>query len=147
MTGTPAEPESGPEREQVRGAEPGPPEPAPDFWKGFRGVVAAILVLEALSVLFCLMVVTKIDGTGGAVGVVLVLGLALALVVTTRLLARSWGLRLVAALQVAVIVSGLIVPVLTALGVIFGVVWAVVWYMRRDVARRMALGELPSQRR
>jgi hypothetical protein len=31
-------------------------------------------------------------------------------------------------------------------GVIFGLVWVVLLLMRRDVARRMARGELPGQR-
>lgn len=136
---TPAEPAPEPVR-------PAPePAPAPDPWKGFRGVVAAVLVLEALSVLFCLMVVTKIAGSGGGPGVVIVLVLAAAHVVLARFLARPWGLRAVAVLQAAVILSGVVVPLLAGLGMIFGLVWVALWFMRRDVARRMAAGQLPSQ--
>lgn len=121
------------------------PAPVPDPWKGFRGVVAAVLVLESLSVLFCLMVVTKIADSGGGAGVAVVLVLAAAHVVLAGFLARPWGLRAVAALQVAVILSGAVVPLLAALGMIFGLVWVALWFMRRDVARRMAAGQLPSQ--
>jgi hypothetical protein len=123
------------------------PTPAPDPWKGFRGVVAAVLVLEALSVLFGLMVVTKVPGNGGSLGMAIVLVLAVAHVVLARYLARPWGLRAVAGLQVAVILSGVVVPLLAALGMIFGLVWVALWFMRRDVARRMVAGQLPSQQR
>jgi hypothetical protein len=129
-------------------AEPGPePRPVPDPWKGLRGVMAAILILEAMSVLFCLMVVTKISGNGGAVGVAVVLVLAVGMVAACRFLSRPWGIKLVVALQLATIASGFVVPVLGALGVIFGLVWLAILLMRRDVARKMARGELPSQQR
>lgn len=126
-------------------ASPAGPAPAPDPWKGFRGVVAAVLILEALSVLFCLMVVTKIESSGGRAGVAVVLVLTVAHVALVRFLARPWGLRAVAGLQVAVLLSGFLVPLLAALGMVFGVVWVALWFMRRDVARRMAAGALPAQ--
>jgi hypothetical protein len=44
------------------------------------------------------------------------------------------------------IACGLLVFALAVLGVIFGLVWLALLAMRRDVARRMSRGELPSQR-
>jgi flagellar biogenesis protein FliO len=67
------------------------------------------------------------------------------MILAPRYLARPWGNKLVVALQVGMIVSGVLVPVLGALGIIFGLVWVAIWFMRRDVAAKMARGELPSQ--
>ena len=50
-------------------------------------------------------------------------------------------------LQFVTIVAGFVlVTPLGVVGVIFAIVWAVLLLMRRDVARRMARGELPGQR-
>lgn len=120
--------------------------PAPDPWKGFRGVLAATLILEAIVVLLTLLVVTKIGDNGGALGVVVVLALAVAMIMTTRYLSRPWGPWLGAALQVVMIACGFLVGALGALGVVFALVWGGLLAMRRDVAAKMARGELPSQR-
>ncbi|HTF52882.1 MAG TPA: DUF4233 domain-containing protein [Pseudonocardia sp.] len=115
--------------------------------KGFRGPVAATLVLEVIVVLLTLLVVTKFGGqNGGGFGVALVLALAAAMIVLVRFAGRPWVLPAALALQVVMVVGGLLVGVLTALGVIFGLVWLGLLMMRRDVAQKMARGELPSQR-
>jgi hypothetical protein len=119
---------------------------ASDPWKGFRGVLAATLILEAIVVLLTLLVVTKIGDNGGALGVVVVLALAVAMIMTTRYLGRPWGPWLGAALQVVMIACGFLVGALGALGVVFALVWGGLLAMRRDVAAKMARGELPSQR-
>ena len=50
-------------------------------------------------------------------------------------------------LQVVTIVAGFVlVTPLGVVGVIFALAWAGLLLMRRDVARKMARGELPSQR-
>jgi tryptophan-rich sensory protein len=46
---------------------------------------------------------------------------------------------------VGLILSGVLSPVLGAMGMIFGLVWVAIYFMRRDVAAKMARGELPSQ--
>lgn len=126
----------------------GPEHPAPavDPWKGFRGVMAATLILESIVVLLTLLVVTKIGDNGGPLGVGVVLALAAAMIVTTRLVRRPWALWLALALQLAMIACGVLVFALGVLGVIFGLVWFALLMMRRDVAARMARGELPGQR-
>lgn len=124
---------------------PGSGRPVPDPWKGLRAVMAAILILESLAALLALLVVTKVGDNGGPLGVMVVLVLALALIAAARFLARSWGLALVVALQIAMAASGLLVTALGMLAVVFGLVWAAILLMRRDVARKMARGELPGQ--
>jgi hypothetical protein len=120
--------------------------PAPDPWKGFRGVLAATLILESIVVLLTLLVVTKIGDNGGALGVGVVLALAVAMIMTTRYLGRPWGIWVGAALQIVMILCGFLVGALGALGVVFALVWGGLLAMRRDVAAKMARGELPSQR-
>lgn len=119
---------------------------APDPWKGFRGVMAATLVLEVVVVLLTLLVVTKVANNGGTLGVGVVLALAALMIVAIRFLKRPWGLWLAVGLQLAMIACGVLSFALGALGVVFGLVWLALVLMRRDVARKMARGELPSQR-
>ncbi|GAA4676165.1 DUF4233 domain-containing protein [Pseudonocardia yuanmonensis] len=120
--------------------------PATDPMKGFRGVCAGLLVLEAIVVLLGLLVVSRF--TQGAVnpvamGVVLTIGLLM--IVAAGLQRRPWGLGFALVLQVGLLVSGIFHVSLLAMGLIFALVWGTVLWMRRDVARRMARGELPSQ--
>jgi hypothetical protein len=110
-------------------------------------VVAATLILESIVVLLTLLVVTKIGDNGGPLGVGIVVALAIAMIVTTRLLGKSWALNLVLALQLVMMACGVLVFALGVLGLIFGLVWFALLMMRRDVARRMSRGELPSQQR
>jgi hypothetical protein len=119
---------------------------APDPMRGLRGVFAATLTLEAIVVLLSLLVLGKFGAGATALGIAVIVGLALAMIVTAGLQRRSWGLGLALALQVAMVACGFLVPVLGALGVLFGLVWAGLLLFRRDVARRMERGELPSQR-
>ncbi|MGD9527264.1 DUF4233 domain-containing protein [Pseudonocardia sp.] len=115
--------------------------------KGIRGVFAATLILESIVVLLSLLVLSKFGEGATAGGLTAIVGLALAMIVASGLQRRSWGLALALALQVAMIACGLLVPVLGALGVVFGLVWIGLLLFRREVARRMERGELPSQQR
>ena len=128
-------------------AGPPPASSAPDPMKGLRGVFAAVLVLEAIVVLLALLVFARFGSGPPAVGTAVIVGLAVLMVVGAGLQRRPWGLRFALALQLATIVAGFVlVTPLGVVGVIFALVWAALLLMRRDVARRMARGELPSQR-
>lgn len=147
--GEPVEPAGADSGALDSGAPDSAPEgvrPAPDPWKGFRGVLAATLILESIVVLLTLLVVTKIGDNGGALGVGVVLALAVAMIMTTRYLGRPWGIWVGGALQLVMIACGFLVGALGALGVVFALVWGALLAMRRDVAAKMARGELPSQR-
>lgn len=120
--------------------------PRSDPMRGIRGVFAATLALEAVVVLLSLLVLSKFGAGATPVGVTVIVGLAVAMIVAAGLQRRPWGLGLALALQVAMIACGVLVPVLGALGVLFGLVWAVLLLFRREVARRMERGELPSRR-
>jgi Protein of unknown function (DUF4233) len=119
--------------------------PAVDPMKGFRGVMAGTLVLEAIVVALALLVVAKLDG-GLATGAGIVVGaVVVLLVVTCGLLRRSWAVWLVVVAQVALLGCAVSAPAVGVIGALFALVWGFLLWLRRDVARRMAAGELPSQ--
>jgi hypothetical protein len=100
-----------------------------------RGIAAAVLVFEALVVLFATLValdLSEVDDTtlwwvGG--------GLALACVVTAALLRRRAGYVLGSLLQVAVIAAGLVVPLMFLLGAVFAGLWFLALHLGRRVER------------
>jgi Protein of unknown function (DUF4233) len=118
---------------------------APDPMKGLRGVYAATLTLEAIVVALALLVLPKFGDGATPFGVTVISGLAVAMVVAAGLQRRPWGLGLALGLQVVMIACGLLVPALGVMGVVFALVWAGILLLRRDLAGKMARGELPSQ--
>jgi lysylphosphatidylglycerol synthetase-like protein (DUF2156 family) len=116
-----------------------------DPLRSFRGVIVAVLVLEGVVVLLALPLVAKLgDGLATWQGI-LVGALALALFLACGAAGRPWGLGVALGLQVVLIACWFAVPALGILGVVFGLVWACLAWFRRDVAKRMAQGRLPSQ--
>jgi len=111
--------------------------PARDPWRGLRGVMSATLLLEAIVVALALPVVAKLGGGLSTTAGWLVGALALAMLVAAFLQRRPWGLALALVLQAAMIASGLLVPMLGVLGLVFAAVWAYILWLRRDVARRL----------
>jgi Protein of unknown function (DUF4233) len=119
--------------------------PRPDPMKGLRGVYAATLTLEAIVVGLSLLVLAKFGDGATPLGVTVIVALAAAMVLAAGLQRRSWGLWLALALQVVMIGCGLLVPALGWMGLVFALVWVVILLLRRDLAGKMARGELPSQ--
>ncbi len=118
----------------------------PDPMKGIRGVFAATLILEAIVVLLALLVFARFGNGPAPVGVTIIVVLAVLMIVGSGLQRRSWGLGYALALQATTIVAGFVLTVpLGVIGVIFALVWGGLLLMRRDVAQKMARGELPSQ--
>ncbi|MEV4317858.1 DUF4233 domain-containing protein [Actinocrispum sp. NPDC049592] len=141
-------PEPDEERAQVTApdTEATPAASAPDPMKGFRGVAAGALILEAIVVGLSLLVVHRTAGGLGTWKGLLAGGVILALIVTCGLLRHSWSTWLVIAIQVVLIASIFAITELGVVGIIFGLVWAYLLYLRHDVAKRLAEGRLPSQR-
>ncbi|MDT7614845.1 MAG: hypothetical protein QOG20_3802 [Pseudonocardiales bacterium] len=120
--------------------------PVPDPMKGIRGVFAATLVLEAIVVLLALLVLPKFGGGATPLGVGVILGIAVLMIVGSGLQRRSWGLKFALLLQALTIVAGFVfVTALGVMGIVFALVFGGLILMRRDVAQKMARGELPSQ--
>lgn len=119
--------------------------PAKDPMRSFRGVMAGTLLLEAIVVALALPLVAKLgDGVGTGQGA-LVLGLVVALLVACGLLRFRWTAGLIVAIQLVMVAGVVVLTALGVIGVLFLVVWAYLFWLRRDVARRMAEGRLPSQ--
>lgn len=124
-----------------------PPAPAPkkDPMKSFRAIMAGTLILEVVVVALALPVVAKLGGGIGSGTGYLVLGLLVALIGTCALLKRPWVVWVIALLHVVMIASWVLLTALGAIGVLFSLVWVYLLWLRRDVAKRMAEGRLPSQ--
>ena len=116
-----------------------------DPLRSFAGVMAATLLLEMVVVLLSIPVVSKLGSGMATWQGVLVVVLAVALLLTCAVLRRPWGIWAAVGLQLVMIVCWVALPALGILGLVFGLVWAILLWMRRDVAKRMAEGRLPSQ--
>ena len=103
-----------------------------------RGICAAVLVFEGLVIFFATLValdLTDVDhatvwwvGGGGAVLCVLLAGL----------LRYRWAFVAASVLQVAVVASGLVVPVMFFLGLVFAGLWFLALHLGRKVERLQA---------
>jgi hypothetical protein len=113
--------------------------------KGVRGVFAATLVLESIVVALGLLVLPKFGAGATPLGIAAIGGVALALLLASGVQRRPWGLGLALGLQLAVLLCAFLVPALGIIGILFALVWGGLLLLRRDVALRMARGELPSQ--
>ncbi|MEV0678102.1 DUF4233 domain-containing protein [Actinosynnema sp. NPDC050436] len=123
----------------------GVPAPKKDPMKSFRGIMAGTLILEVIVVALALPVVAKLGGGIGTGTGYLVLGLIVALIGTCALLKRPWVVAVIAVLHAVMIASWPLLTALGVIGVLFSLVWFYLLWLRRDVAKRMAEGRLPSQ--
>ncbi|WP_072737804.1 DUF4233 domain-containing protein [Rhodococcus triatomae] len=118
---------------------------APDPWKGFRGVCAGTLVLEAIVILLALPIVANLGGGVTWLSGGLIIGSAIAMVLGAGVQGRSWAMKFNITIQVILLFGAFVDLSIGAVGVIFGVVWAYLLYLRRDLRIRMEKGLLPSQ--
>jgi Protein of unknown function (DUF4233) len=99
-----------------------------------RRLCATVLIMEAVVIGLAIPVAVRIDhasaGAAGAAGGVAAVAAVLLAVLARRRL--SWTLIGGSLLQLLVIVSGAVVPVMYVLGAIFGALWATgIWLGRR----------------
>jgi len=109
---------------------------APDPWRGFRGVMAATLILEAIVVLLALPVVHVVGGGLTPASLTYLLGLALVLLLFTGLQGRPWAIWANLALQLVLVAGFLVYPGVGVMGLVFTAVWALIAYFRAEVLRR-----------
>ncbi|PXY27507.1 DUF4233 domain-containing protein [Prauserella muralis] len=122
-----------------------PAPPAKDPMKSFRGVQAGTLVLEAIVVALALPVVAQLgSGLTSAQGWVII-GIAVALLLCCAVLRQPWSIWVILALHAGLLAFVIALPSVAIIGVLFLAVWLWLMWLRRDVARRMAQGRLPSQ--
>lgn len=112
-----------------------------------RGIAAAVLVFEGLVVFFATLVALDLsdvdDSTlwwvGGSV--------AVACMLAAGLLRGRWGYAVGSALQVLVVASGVVVPVMFFLGLVFAGLWFLVLHLGRRVeqVQRQRAADGPGQ--
>lgn len=98
-----------------------------------RGVLAAVLCLEALVVLLVPRAIAQTSTGLDTAKTLTLVALAVVLVATGFLLRRRWGIGLGSALQVAVLATGIWTAVMFAVGIVFVAIWLWVLTMRRDL--------------
>ncbi len=98
-----------------------------------RGVLAAVLCLEALVVLLVPRAIAQTSTGLDTAKTLTLVALAVVLVTTGFLLRRRWGIGLGSALQVTVLATGVWTAVMFAVGIVFVAIWLWVLTMRRDL--------------
>jgi hypothetical protein len=102
--------------------------------RALRGLGSIALVLEAVVLLLAIQPIRITQGSIGVAQLVTLLGSACVAILLTGLLRSTWGWWLSAALQVALIVGGVLLHwMIGAVGVLFGLAWLYVLYVRRKV--------------
>lgn len=122
-----------------------PPAPAKDPMKGFRGVQAGTLVIEAIVVGLALPVVGTLGSGITSVQGWTVMAIAVALLAVCGVLRKRWAIWVILALHAGLLAFVVALPSIAVIGVVFLAVWLWLMWLRRDVERRMAQGRLPSQ--
>ena len=117
----------------------------PDPWKSFRGVMAGVLILEAIVVLLALPVVSAVGPGLSGFSLVYVIGTAVILAVMAGVQGRSWAIWANLGVQLLLIGGAFIYPGIGFIGLLFVVVWLLLAYLRAEVLRRQKRGLLPGQ--
>jgi hypothetical protein len=105
--------------------------PATTTARGGRALLSAVLASEAIVIALAIPVaISVLDVAGGLAGGVCG-GLAVLCLLVTGLLRRPWGVRAGTVLQVAILLTGFLVPTMFFLGVLFGALWATSLWMAR----------------
>ncbi|MGB3482831.1 MAG: DUF4233 domain-containing protein [Mycobacterium sp.] len=128
---------------------PQPPDQPPpaDPWKSFRGVMAGVLILEAIVVLLALPVVGAVGGGLNAFSTAFLIGFAVFLVLLSGIQGRPWAIWVNTGVQLLLVAGWVIYPGIGFIGLVFAVVWAMIIYLRAEVLRRQRRGLLPGQQR
>jgi hypothetical protein len=103
-----------------------------------RGMCAAILCLEAITLGLTTPVLVTIADVGLATALWIGLGLAVACLVLAGLLRAEWAYALGWVIQVAAIALGFIIPLMFLLGLIFALLWGTAYFLGRKIERERA---------
>ena len=99
-----------------------------------RGVLAALLCLEALVVLLVPRTIAQTSTGLDTTKTIVLIGLAVVLVATGFLLRRPWGVGLGSTLQLAVLATTVLERAMLVIALMFIALWWWVLTMRRDLA-------------
>jgi hypothetical protein len=101
--------------------------------RAMRGVFAATLALEALTVLLVPRAIAQFGPGLTAWRLGLLLGLAGSLLLAALSQRRRWGVPLGTALQAGIIATGVLIASMYVLGAVSAGVWAYLLWLRRDL--------------
>ncbi len=103
-----------------------------------RGMCAAVLSLEAITLGLTTPVMISLGDVPVGAAVSVGLGLMLACLVVAGLLRREWGYLLGWTLQVWAVALGFVVPIMFVLGPVFALLWGTADLLGRRIERERA---------
>lgn len=123
-------------------------EPQIDPFKGLKGMMAGIMIMEALAVFLILPVIGKMwEGKYCTVFNMTYIGvLAVLMTVASFLQFRKHADAMNIVLQVLLLIGGVVVhPLVLIVAVLFILAWWYTYYLRGHLKKRMDMGLLPAQ--
>ena len=120
-------------------SEPQAPTPAPGAGRSpRRGMCAAVLCLEAITIGLSTPVMISIGEVATGTALATGLGLALACLLLAGMLRGEWAYSLGWLLQVAAIALGFLVPLMFFLGAVFALLWGTAYFLGLKIERERA---------
>jgi hypothetical protein len=121
--------------------------PQVDPFRGLKGMMAGIMIMEALAVFLILPVIGKMwDGEYATPFNFIYIGvLAVAMTVASFLQFRPWADVMNIVLQVFLVLGVIVHPVVLVVAVLFILAWWYTYYLRGHLKKRMERGLLPAQ--
>ena len=101
--------------------------------RALRGAAAGVLVLEGIAVLFVPRGIAQTEGGLGAVRLTLLLALAVVLVLASGVQRRPQGLVIATALQVPLLLTGLLNSVMWFVAGVFVLIWLYLLQVRKEL--------------
>jgi uncharacterized protein DUF4233 len=121
---TPARPSRAPQDERARSPR--------------RGMCAAVLSLEAITLGLTTPVMISVAGVDTATALWVGLGLTAACLVLAGMLRAEWAYSLGWVIQGAAIGLGFVIPLMFGLGAIFALLWGSAYFLGRKIERERA---------
>lgn len=103
-----------------------------------RGMCAAILCLEGITIGLSTPVMISVAGVGAATAVAVGVGLMVACLLLAGMLRAEWAYHLGWVIQAAAIGLGFVVPLMFLLGGIFALLWGTAYFLGRSIERDRA---------
>jgi len=103
-----------------------------------RGMCAAVLSLEAITLGLTTPVLITIADVDAGTAVAVGLGLALVCLLLAGMLRAEWAYTLGWGVQVAAIALGFVIPLMFVLGGIFALLWGSAYFLGRKIERERA---------
>ena len=103
-----------------------------------RGMCAAVLSLEAITLGLTTPVMISISGVATGTALWIGLGLAVSCLLLAGMLRAEWAYAVGWGIQLAAVALGLLVPLMYFLGAIFALLWGAAYFLGRKIERERA---------